>query len=569
MSKFLKCVLLLLLCLPAEAQDVPVDLELSLVVDTSNSIDNEEYGFMMEGYARVFENSQFVESATSGQHKSIAVNLILFARNSSEAIAWRKVSTAGEMAAFARDIRNVARLRGNTRIRGGLVLSSKSFTNNGFTARKQIISISGDGGSVDSSIGRDSALAAGVDTIHGIVTGDAVGGGVEQHYRDQVIGGESPLLCTARNFGEFQNAILFKLTNVLRLLTGDCPVFPTTLSFDKPLYEVDLGKQLAGSLVIDPVPVAGLYSMGVRILVRDQSGSLAGVINPVPNAVLNFDGLMKSSVANSSTEVGSMSLKGSADFFAVNKPVLFDPSIADFSLSSLPAGTYDLSMALWNELGDTENIFVTGCCQTLDSVLTLGTAQVRVSGGVPVLSGTTALRVEPQTGLIEQKLTLTNNGGSPINKFRIYADNSPVDVTLKNAHGTEGGVPYIDIFTVIQPGQSITVTLEYYRANRNIDFAPAYRLETTTAVPGNPNPGGDLKLDLRVVQVAAKGVLVEFNTVAGKTYTIEYTDNMTDWQVSKPSVLGTGQRIQWLDSGPPKTLVKPGGSRFYRVTDKP
>lgn len=558
--------------LPTEGQDVPVDLELSLVVDSSPSISNEEHKLMMEGYARVFENNQFVQFATSGKHKAIAVNLILFTSSRSEAIAWRKVSTQAEAATLAQDVRNAARLGSrSTGIGDALVFSANGFAGNGFSSTKQIISISGDGiknSGVDSNVGRDQALATGVDTIHGIVTGDAVGGSVEQHYRDQVIGGESSLLCTARNFGEFQNAILFKLTNVLRLVTGDCPVFPTTLSFDKPLYEVDLGKQLTGSLVIDPVPVAGLYSMGVQILVRDKSGSLAGVINPMPSAQLNFDGLLKSSTANSATSAGSASLKGSADFFAVNKPVLFDPTVASFTLESLPMGTYDLSMMPWSELGDTEDIFVTGCCQTLDSVLTFGTAEVRVSGGVPVLSGITALRVEPQTGLIEQKLTLTNNGGSPINKFRIYADNLPADVTLRNAHGIEGGVSYIDIFTVIQPGQSIVVTLEYYRASRNLDFTPVYRLETTIAVPDNPNPGGDLKLDLRVVQVDAKGVLVEFNTVTGKTYTIEYTDNMKDWHVSKPSVLGTGQRIQWLDSGPPKTLVKPGGSRFYRVTDK-
>ena len=42
-----------------------------------------------------------------------------------------------------------------------------------------------------------------------------------------------------------------------------------------------------------------------------------------------------------------------------------------------------------------------------------------------------------------------------------------------------------------------------------------------------------------------------------------------DWKTAEPSVVGTGTRIQWIDSGPPKTERHPaaGSGRFYRVLE--
>lgn len=43
---------------------------------------------------------------------------------------------------------------------------------------------------------------------------------------------------------------------------------------------------------------------------------------------------------------------------------------------------------------------------------------------------------------------------------------------------------------------------------------------------------------------------------------------MVEWHVSLPAITGTGERIHWLDAGPPRTRSFPAASRFYRLTEK-
>jgi hypothetical protein len=63
--------------------------------------------------------------------------------------------------------------------------------------------------------------------------------------------------------------------------------------------------------------------------------------------------------------------------------------------------------------------------------------------------------------------------------------------------------------------------------------------------------------------------LVEFNTISNRLYYVQYAPSAdsTNWATSLPPLRGTGQRVQWIDNGPPKTvsLPGPGTNRFYRV----
>ncbi|MCA9449496.1 MAG: DUF1194 domain-containing protein, partial [Candidatus Omnitrophica bacterium] len=95
-------------------QDIKVDLELSLVVDSSPSIDNAEFQLMMEGYASAVENPSFLQSVFSGPNQAVAINLILYTVGQSERIGWTRVSNVAEAAALAEAIRNVARRTDNS-----------------------------------------------------------------------------------------------------------------------------------------------------------------------------------------------------------------------------------------------------------------------------------------------------------------------------------------------------------------------------------------------------------------------------------------------------------------------
>ena len=552
-------------------QDTLVDLELSLVVDTSPSINEAEYRIMMEGYAKVFENPKFVSLAISGNLRAIAVNMVQFSGTSREVVGWHRIGSKIESDDFSTAIRQAARhsnAGGGTRIGVALENASRHFTTSRFTAPRQVMSVSGDGvtnGGSITSVARDEAIESGVDSIHGIVVGDAVGGEVETFYTNDVLGGESPILCTATTFEEFEAAILGKLTAVVQQATGDCSVLPTSLRFDQPNYTFDDGQPIAGFIDINPVPEHGLYSMGFRILVHNESGNLAGFITPTPFETLKFNGVHSS--ARTQTGQTGM-LKGSADFFDPAMPTHLTPTVASFDIQSAPPGSYQLSMDIWNDLGPTEDIFVTGCCGTLDNLLTFGTATLTVVVRTPDLTHIGDLRFNPQTGLMEQTLTFTNTGTRPINNFRIFIDNLPTGIEFRNSQGTLNSIPYADLFTAIAPGASVNAVVEYFDPQRALATSPEFRIEKTDAIAPNPNSNGDLSLDLRVIEITGKGVLVEFLTQKDGVYVIEYSSDMTEWKVAQPSLTGTGQRVQWFDSGLPKTVSFPTAPRFYRITTK-
>ena len=70
----------LLATAPAAAQrKVPVDLELSFVVDASGSIDQEEIQLQRQGYADALTNPQVQRAIASGFLRSVAVTYIEFA----------------------------------------------------------------------------------------------------------------------------------------------------------------------------------------------------------------------------------------------------------------------------------------------------------------------------------------------------------------------------------------------------------------------------------------------------------------------------------------------------------
>jgi hypothetical protein len=62
---------------------------------------------------------------------------------------------------------------------------------------------------------------------------------------------------------------------------------------------------------------------------------------------------------------------------------------------------------------------------------------------------------------------------------------------------------------------------------------------------------------------------VEFPTTPGLIYTVLYRDGSITGveRAAQPSVVAQGDRVQWFDDGPPKTVSRPAsvGARFYRV----
>ena len=99
-----------------------------------------------------------------------------------------------------------------------------------------------------------------------------------------------------------------------------------------------------------------------------------------------------------------------------------------------------------------------------------------------------------------------------------------------------------------------------------IDFEPTFTLGTAGQAPQATDGSGAQALNLRVVNRNASGLLLEFDSLLGTSYLIEYSEDMVTWQLALPAVEGNGQRRQWLDQGPPQTSSFPDSTRFYRIT---
>jgi hypothetical protein len=129
-----------------------------------------------------------------------------------EVIPWTLV-TAGNAGAFATTINGVNRPSpyNLTAPQNALQYAANNLNNN-FEASRQVIDISGDGARNDGltgAVGRNAALAAGYDTINGLVIlGET---GLVPYYTNFVIGGTNAFLESISDFSAFAVAIERKL----------------------------------------------------------------------------------------------------------------------------------------------------------------------------------------------------------------------------------------------------------------------------------------------------------------------------------------------------------------------
>jgi len=184
------------------------------------------------------------------------------------------------------------------------------------------------------------------------------------------------------------------------------------------------------------------------------------------------------------------------------------------------------------------------------------------------------ISLNPQTGLFEQVVRIVNVGVST-NAFRGVAAlirGLPTDVQVRNGSSGGSSGPFVSHDFPLASGQSVTLVIEYYRANRQPFTQPTY-FPTVIIPPVSRPQGGLLSVD-RALLLQNGRVLIEFSAKAGKRYVVQYNTNGTDtttWLTADPAITAGANRVQWLDDGPPKTVSPPGGvgNRLYRVVELP
>ncbi len=197
--------------------NVNVDLELSLVVDVSGSINNSEFGLQRGGYSAAFRTPGIqsqITGTTNGRVGKIAVNLIYWsgANQQAEVVPFTLLDSIAACNAFANAIDATTRqFDGQTSISSALNFAAPRFGTNMFDGFRKVIDISSDGDNNDGpTVGpaRTSALAQ-VDAINALVIGDT---DLLNYYINNVVGGTNFFALQATTFDAFRDTIFTKLT---------------------------------------------------------------------------------------------------------------------------------------------------------------------------------------------------------------------------------------------------------------------------------------------------------------------------------------------------------------------
>jgi uncharacterized repeat protein (TIGR01451 family) len=201
-----------------------------------------------------------------------------------------------------------------------------------------------------------------------------------------------------------------------------------------------------------------------------------------------------------------------------------------------------------------------------DNSVQVVTRVVDAQGAVLVVEALTPITLNRQTGLFEQRIRLSNRGAVPVPIASVWVSGLPVGVSLHNAIDVLAGSYSVQTMQGLDAGESVEFLLEFYAANRQ-PFAAPTLTPTASGVTFPPIPAGVMLIPDPSRQLPDGRFMIEFASIPGQAYAIQYSSDMTNWRDVHPFITTAGTRVRWLDDGPPKTESKPEqlGSRFYRV----
>jgi hypothetical protein len=202
----------------------PVDLALCLAVDVSASVDYDEFGLMIGGYAAAFRDPGIAALCAGGPRGAIAVGMLFWsgawpsmrpaAGLPEVAVPWFRVDGPEAAAVLADAIESAPRLPppGATALGEGMASGLALLARCPAPATRLVLDVSGDGrhnqGRAPAPV-RDIGVAAGV-TINGLAVLNEEPDLLE-HYREEVIGGPGSFAMACPDYAAFAEAIREKL----------------------------------------------------------------------------------------------------------------------------------------------------------------------------------------------------------------------------------------------------------------------------------------------------------------------------------------------------------------------
>ncbi len=209
---------------PVDAQaETPVSIELVLAVDTSLSVDDNEYDLQMTGIAKAFRTPEII--ALIQQQSGVAVTLFQWSSviDARYMIPWHLLHSPASVMSFAEKVERAARdpVRGFTAIGTAIDFGVGLIAENDFDGRRLKIDISGDG--------RNNTGVLPVVSWRGADAQEIVINGLpilidtyalDTYFREKVIHGPGAFIEIATDYRDFAQAFLRKLRREITPITS-------------------------------------------------------------------------------------------------------------------------------------------------------------------------------------------------------------------------------------------------------------------------------------------------------------------------------------------------------------
>ncbi len=216
----------------------PVDTELVIAVDVSNSMDPEEQALQREGYILGLTSREFLDALRQGINGRIAITYFEWAAINDQKVVlpWRIVDGPETAAAATEIIRRTPYRRApRTSIYGALQFARPMFDTSGYAGLRRVIDVSGDGTNnmgPPVTIMRDQVVSEGI-TINGlpIMLSRPFGTGtdipnLDVYYEDCVTGGPGSFVIAIHEREQFKDATRTKLVQEIAGVTGKPRIVP-------------------------------------------------------------------------------------------------------------------------------------------------------------------------------------------------------------------------------------------------------------------------------------------------------------------------------------------------------
>ena len=204
-----------------------VDLLLVLAADVSRSIDSGKFQLQREGYAAAISDPRVLDAIRSGRNGRIGLSFVEWSGVGSQRVLidWTAIGDIESARGFGDHLIEAPRsFADRTSISGGIEFAMGQLAHAPYESARRTIDVSGDGtnnAGRDVTAARDEAVAQGM-TINGLVILSETPlawnpdhtnppGGLENYYRNNVIGGPGAFVLAAQNFNSFGRAIVKKL----------------------------------------------------------------------------------------------------------------------------------------------------------------------------------------------------------------------------------------------------------------------------------------------------------------------------------------------------------------------